>query len=38
MLDLLYALATVVFFLMMLAYVRGCHRLGNPETEEERRP
>jgi hypothetical protein len=29
--DLLYLLGTVVFFLLMVAYVRVCQRLGDPE-------
>lgn len=33
--DLLYVLATVVFFLVMVAYVRGCQRLGGLEDGEE---
>lgn len=28
MLDLVYVLATVAFFALMLAYVRGCAALG----------
>lgn len=28
MLDILYVVATVGFFALMLAYVRGCARLG----------
>jgi len=35
-LDLLYILLTVGFFALMLAYVRGCERLGREETGEER--
>ena len=36
MLDLVYILLTVAFFGLMLAYVRGCERLGRDETGEER--
>jgi len=35
-LDLVYILLTVAFFGLMLAYVRGCKRLGRDETGEER--
>jgi len=35
-LDLLYILLTVAFFGLMLAYVRGCQRLGREETGEDR--
>jgi len=35
-LDLLYILLTVAFFGLMLAYVRGCERLGREETGEDR--
>jgi hypothetical protein len=28
MLDLAYVAATVVFFLLLILYVRGCERLG----------
>lgn len=28
MIDLAYVLGTVAFFALMLAYVRGCERLG----------
>lgn len=34
MLDLIYLLASVAFFAAMLAYVRGCERLGRDETVE----
>jgi hypothetical protein len=34
MLDLLYVAGTVVFFAVMLAYVRGCERLGRDAIEE----
>lgn len=36
MLDVLYILLTVAFFGLMLAYVRGCERLGRDESSEER--
>jgi len=35
-LDLVYIAVTVGFFALMLAYVRGCERLGHDETGEER--
>ena len=41
MLDLAYVLGTVAFFAAMLAYVRGCERLGRTRDETpapERRP
>jgi hypothetical protein len=28
MIDLIYVLGTIAFFALMLAYVRGCERLG----------
>jgi hypothetical protein len=31
MLDLLYVFITIVFFLLALAYVAGCERLGEKE-------
>jgi hypothetical protein len=34
--DLLYLLGTVVFFAAMLAYVRGCERLGHGSDGETR--
>jgi hypothetical protein len=34
--DLMYVLGTVVFFLLMLAYVRGCERLGRDPTATDR--
>jgi hypothetical protein len=37
MLDLLYVLGTVAFFALMLAYLKGCERLGTDETNEESR-
>lgn len=33
MLDLAYVLGTVAFFAAMLAYVRGCQRLGRAHDE-----
>jgi hypothetical protein len=36
--DLLYVALTIVFFALMLAYVRGCERLGHDATGEEERP
>jgi hypothetical protein len=38
MLDLLYVAVTLAFFGLMLAYVRGCARLGRGATGEEERP
>jgi len=32
MLDVVYVLATLGFFAAMLAYVRGCERLGRDDT------
>jgi hypothetical protein len=37
MIDFLYLLGTVAFFAAMLAYVRGCERLGRSADEEETR-
>jgi len=37
MLDLIYVLATILFFRAMIAYVRGCEALGHDQdTVEER--
>ena len=36
--DVVYILLTVAFFGLMLAYVRGCERLGRDATREEERP
>lgn len=36
--DVVYILLTVAFFGLMLAYVRGCERLGRDPTGEEERP
>ena len=34
MIDLIYVLATLAFFALMLVYVAGCERLGrSPESE-----
>jgi hypothetical protein len=38
MYDVWYVLGTIVFFALMLAYVRGCERLGRDEQPEERMP
>ncbi len=38
MLDLVYILLTVAFFGLMVAYVRGCERLGRHEPGGEDRP
>jgi hypothetical protein len=35
-LDFVYIVITVAFFALMLAYVRGCERLGREETGEDR--
>jgi len=34
--DVAYIALTVAFFALMIAYVRGCERLGREPTEEER--
>lgn len=34
MIDIIYVLATVVFFALMLLYVRACERLGRSVTAE----
>jgi hypothetical protein len=36
MLDLIYVLVTIVFFWLMIGYVRGCERLGRDPDEQER--
>ena len=36
--DVLYVLVTIAFFGLMLAYVRGCERLGKDGTGESERP
>jgi hypothetical protein len=33
-LDVVYVVGTIVFFLLMLAYTRGCERLGKRHGEE----
>jgi hypothetical protein len=38
MLDFIYIVVTLAFFGLMIAYVRGCERLGNEGTGEEDRP
>ena len=38
MLDVAYIALTVAFFALMIAYVRGCERLGREPTGEEERP
>ncbi len=38
MLDVVYILVTLVFFGLMLAYVRGCEHLGKDGTGEQERP
>lgn len=37
MLDILYIAITVAFFALMLAYVRGCERLGRDVAGSEER-
>jgi hypothetical protein len=34
--DIIYLVVTLAFFGLMLAYVRGCERLGKDATGEER--
>ena len=36
--DLIYVAGTIAFFALMLAYVRGCARLGADKTSQEREP
>lgn len=38
MLDIAYIALTVGFFALMLAYVRGCEKLGHRQEGEERAP
>jgi hypothetical protein len=38
MLDAVYIVVTLAFFGLMLAYVRGCQRLGREGAGEEERP
>jgi hypothetical protein len=38
MLDIVYIVVTLAFFGLMLAYVRGCERLGRGASGEEERP
>lgn len=35
--DIAYIALTLAFFGLMLAYVRGCERLGREATDEEQR-
>ena len=37
MIDVLYVVLTVAFFALMIAYVRGCERLGEEPGEESRK-
>ena len=37
MLDIVYIAVTLAFFALMLAYVKGCERLGRVEGSEEER-
>jgi hypothetical protein len=36
--DVAYIALTIVFFGLMIAYVRGCERLGRDASAEEERP
>ena len=36
--DALYIGGTIVFFLLMLGYVRGCERLGRDEEQGKQTP
>jgi hypothetical protein len=36
MLDIIYIAVTLVFFGLMIVYVRGCEGLGRKETGEDR--
>lgn len=38
MLDFVYIIVTLAFFGLMIAYVRGCERLGKDGTSEQERP
>lgn len=38
MTDVVYILVTLAFFALMIAYVRGCERLGREAGHEEERP
>ena len=38
MLDIAYIVLTLAFFALLLAYVRGCERLGQRQEREERAP
>ncbi len=37
MLDVVYVVVTLAFFGLMIAYVRGCERLGREASGEEER-
>ncbi|MGH7619495.1 MAG: hypothetical protein ACREPM_19940 [Gemmatimonadaceae bacterium] len=37
MMDLIYVVGTIAFFALMLAYVRGCERLGRAGTADSSR-
>jgi hypothetical protein len=37
-LDIVYVVVTLVFFGLMIAYVRGCERLGREAEHDEERP
>lgn len=36
--DVLYVLATIGFFLLMLAYIRGCQHLASDDSTEDPKP
>jgi hypothetical protein len=38
MLDIVYVALTVLFFALMLGYVRGCDALGRRQDAEDRAP
>jgi hypothetical protein len=38
MLDIGYIALTIAFFALLLAYVRGCEKLGHRQEGEERAP
>jgi hypothetical protein len=38
MMDIVYIVVTVLFFALMIAYVRGCELLGRDAEGEEKRP
>ena len=35
MIDIVYVIATIAFFALMVAYTRGCERLGAEQSNEE---